>query len=419
MSENITTADAQYALDIVKAICTQVGPGIPASPQERQRAEMIKKALEDHLGAGNVDIEEFTLAPGAFLDTYPGVILMALSIGLNISSGRFSGVSPWITTVAALVFSIIPPLSFVLEFILCREAIDLFYPKKQSINVIGKLHNPKTRDVKRLLILSGHHDSAPENTWFRYIGYGFYLLSTTFFIGMLLLVVMSLIQLVGLIIDNEAVVRAGTLKWMMLVYPLVPALIFALFLTRGKKGGGIVPGAADNLSACATVVAMCRFLVHNPSFIPEDTEIRFITFGSEEAGLRGSKRYVERHLDELKRLETHVLNYEIVAYPQISIIVSDVNGTAKISSEIVNRVVAAAQRASVPYKLGPFGTGAGVDAVPFNRKGLKGATLRAFKEPQQIIAFYHQYRDTPEVLTLPPFLNVLKLTLEWIRNGEE
>ena len=83
-----------------------------------------------------------------------------------------------------------------------------------------------------------------------------------------------------------------------------------------------MPGAADNLSASAVAVALCRFLVDNPSQIPEDTEIRFISFGSEEAGLRGSRRYVARHLDELKRLDARVLNYEIVAYPVISILTS-------------------------------------------------------------------------------------------------
>jgi hypothetical protein len=34
-----------------------------------------------------------------------------------------------------------------------------------------------------------------------------------------------------------------------------------------------------------------------------------------------------------------------------------------------------------------------------------------------MVAFYHQERDNPEILTLEPLLNVLKLTREWIRNG--
>ena len=50
-----------------------------------------------------------------------------------------------------------------------------------------------------------------------------------------------------------------------------------MFFTRGWKNGGNVPGAVDNLSASALSVALCRFLVRNLSYIPADTEIRFIS----------------------------------------------------------------------------------------------------------------------------------------------
>jgi hypothetical protein len=419
MPESISSQDAQYALDLVKAICEQVGPGIPASPQERERAEMIRKELETHLGAENVVVEEFTLAPDALLNTYPGVISMVVAVLLNISIGHINGISSLITAIAAFIFSVFMPLSFVLEFLLSYEVFDPLYPKKQSINVIGTLRKPGITNAKHLLILSGHHDSAPENTWIRYTGYGFYFLSGTFFIGMVTLVVVCLIQLVGVILGNEAVVRAGTLGWALLVFPILPAMIYAAFLTRGKKNGGIVPGAADNLSASATVVAMCRFLVQNPSYLPQDTEIRFISFGSEEAGLRGSRRYVQRHLNELKQLEARILNYEIVAYPEISIPDSDINGTVKYSPEMVKSVVSAAERAGVPYKMASGGLGAGYDAAPFCRAGLKAMTILLFKVPQQLLAFYHQDRDTPEVLSLEPFVNALKLTLEWVQSGSE
>ena len=46
MPEIVNDNDAQYAFDIVKTICTEVGPGLPGTPQERARAEIIKKELE-------------------------------------------------------------------------------------------------------------------------------------------------------------------------------------------------------------------------------------------------------------------------------------------------------------------------------------------------------------------------------------
>jgi Peptidase family M28 len=273
--------------------------------------------------------------------------------------------------------------------------------------------------VKRLLILSGHHDSAPENTWFRFLGYGFFFLSATYFIGLVTILVMSIIQLTGVIAGNVGLVRAGTLGWVLLAYPIVPSIIFLLFNTRRRKDGGIVPGAVDNLSGSALAVAMCRFLVKNPSYVPAGTEIRFISFGSEEAGLRGSRRYVERHLDELKRLDARLLNFEMVAHPRIAILTTDVNGTTKHSPEAVQSAAAAAQRAGVPYKVRPAYIGVITDAAPFSWAGLKATTLLPFKVPQQQMAFYHQKWDRPEVLTIEPLLNVLKLALEWMRAGGE
>jgi hypothetical protein len=209
----------------------------------------------------NVSEEEFELAPAAFLSTNPGVVCMVLAVVLNIYTGLGSGVSPWVTSIAALVFSIIAPLMFILEFLLSLEVFDPLFPKKQSINVIGSLRKPGTSEVKRLLILSGHHDSAPENTWLRYSGILFYILSAIYIIELVLMLVMNLIQLAGLILGNQSVLRLGTVGRVLLIFPILPAIIYVTFLTRGWKNGGIVPGAADNLSACATTVAACRFLV--------------------------------------------------------------------------------------------------------------------------------------------------------------
>ena len=59
MPEMITTNDAQYAFDIVQTICQEVGPGLPGSFQERERATILQKELESHLGA-----EHDVLYPG-------------------------------------------------------------------------------------------------------------------------------------------------------------------------------------------------------------------------------------------------------------------------------------------------------------------------------------------------------------------
>jgi hypothetical protein len=445
MPETITADDARYAYEIVKTICTEVGPGLPGSSQEGERAAIFKRELESHLGAGNAVAEEFTVAPWAGLVALRlSALFMLVAALLNISIGHFRGVPPWLIAMAALAFSILSPLPFILQDVLGFELLDPLLKKKPSVNVIGTLRKPGTGNVKRLLILSGHHDSAAEITWLRLLGdvkrffvrsgrhdgasgkgwlcfldYGFYLLTGTLVIGFIVMLAMSIVQLTGVISGNASTVRLGTLGWVLLAYPLVPSILFALFFAMERNDGGTVPGAVDNLSGSALAVAMCRFLAKNPAYIPPDMEIRFVSFGSEEAGLRGSRRYVARHLDELKRLDARLLNFEMVAHPEIGIYTSDVNGTVKNSPEMLESAVAAAKRAGVPHKIRSASMGTATDAGPFSRAGLKATTLIPFKVPQQQIAFYHQKWDGPEALTIEPLLNVLKLTFEWVRNGGE
>jgi hypothetical protein len=419
MQTMITNQDAEYALDIVKDICKQVGPGLPATSQERQRAAILQKELERHLGSGHVAVEKFTLAPRAFVGSIPvSAVLMLLAALLNIMAGHSAGATSLVTAIASVFFSILSVLVVVFEFILGFEFIDPVFKKKGSINVVGTL-GPGAGNAKRLLLLSGHHDSAPENTWFGLLGYGFLIASPTWMIGLIVMLAMSVILMTGLIVGSPTIVRFGTLGWVLMIYPILPSVIYGVFFNRGWKGGGTVPGAADNLSACAAVVAICRFLVNNPSQIPADTEIRFVSFGSEEAGYRGSRRYLRRHMDELKRLDARLLNFETIADPEITVLTSDLNNTVKNSPEMVQSVIAAAERAQVTYKVKAAGPGVANDSGPFSKAGIKATTLLGFRMPEQMLAFYHQKSDTPEVLTMEPLLNVLKLALEWVRCGGE
>ncbi|MEA4906114.1 MAG: M28 family peptidase [Anaerolineaceae bacterium] len=414
MPADISRDDAQYALELVEKICAQVGPGRPGSRQERERAAMVQEELAAHLGPENVTLEEFTFAPDAFLASLPlSAGCMLLAALLNVAAGRLAGGAPWVAA-TALAFSILSLGVVVVEFILGREFIDSLFPHQRSVNVIGRLRRPGTQVVKRLLIVSGHHDSALENTWFRFLGYGAIFLSATWWVGLLVLPAVCLVQLAGLVAGEAGLVRAGTLGWILLAYPVAPASLYAAFFNRGRTGGGNVPGAADNLSACALAVTMSRYLAHNPACIPADTEIRFITFGAEEAGLRGSRRYVARHLDELKSLDARLLNFETVAHPEITILSSDMNGRVKNSPQMVNELAAAARSAGVPYRVKPASPGVANDSAFFSQAGLQAVTLLPFQMPQQLVAFYHQKWDTPAVLTLEPLWNVLKLTLAWI-----
>jgi hypothetical protein len=420
MPETPTRDDANYAISLVKTICDEVGPGLAGSPQERARGALIAKELRAHLGAANVDVEEFTLAPGAFMGTLPiAAVLMIVATVLNVAAGAIGGAFLSVFSLLATAAALASVIVVGLEFVLYREVIDPLLSKKQSTNVVGTLRRPDTQSVKRVLVLSGHHDSALEIAWIGFLGYAFFAAAVSAILGLVVVFAMSVTQLAGAVLGSAELVHMGTLGWGLLSYPIGPSILFAFFFTRRARDGGTVPGAADNLSACALAVAMCRFLVRNPSYIPPDTEIRFISFGSEEAGLRGSRRYVARHLKELKRLDARLLNSEIIVHPEITILSSDIFGSTRNSRRMIDSVVAAAKRAGVPCKVRAAFFGVGTDAGSFSQAGLKATTLLPFKLPRQLLAFYHQHEDGPENLTPEPFWNVMKLALEWIRHSGE
>ena len=112
-----------------------------------------------------------------------------------------------------------------------------------------------------------------------------------------------------------------------------------------------------------------------------------------------------------------MLNIETVASTEVVILNSDVNGTVKNSPEMVRSVVKAAERAGVPFLVKPASLGTANDSGPFSKAGLKATTLLCFKIPEQMVAFYHQKWDNPDILTNDSLLNVLKLTFEWVRHA--
>ena len=132
--------------------------------------------------------------------------------------------------------------------------------------------------------------------------------------------------------------------------------------------------------------------------------------------MRGGRRYVERHHDELKKTDAMFFNIETVVDNVVNIMKSDCNGLCKHSPEMVQSLAEAAEQAGVRYRVRslPFGA-AGSDAYPFSEAGVKAACVLPIRHPQQIIRFYHQPSDNYDVLTLEPFETTLKLAVEWTR----
>ncbi len=84
-----------------------------------------------------------------------------------------------------------------------------------------------------------------------------------------------------------------------------------------------VPGAFDNLSGVSVILGFAKFLSENKNnadIFPKHTRVHLISFAGEESDLRGAKRYVEKHYDELKENGTMTVNMDSIGSRNVLII---------------------------------------------------------------------------------------------------
>ncbi len=372
---------------------------------------IVKSELETM--TDTVNVEEFTCAPASFFGWFRvGVVLAVVSaIFYNLS---FTPINPVLFAGLAFGIGVFIFLMMIFEFFLYDEFIDVLFRKKRSQNVIGRLkcHG----DPKRILIFSGHHDSAPEFTWLRHLKFGYYIAEGFLIYGVIGLLANSVINLASILMSFPTPEWVTIHFYILMFVVLPPSFIFGIFWAGSTKNGGKVPGAVDNLSAVSCALAVGRILKNHRDLIPPDTEVRLISFGSEEAGTRGSANYVRAHLAELKEKDVRCLNIETISEPRITIFKSDLNAALRTSPELVKQVMTAADNAHVPYRVKPFPFGGGgTDAIPFTRKGLKCVSIYSLKAPAQMIAFYHQRTDNYDKLNKEALQNVMKIALELVR----
>jgi len=208
---------------------------------------------------------------------------------------------------------------------------------------------------------------------------------------------------------------AAVLRWYTWTVLPVSVLIGFTFTER-DKGGGSVPGAIDNLSAVSIVLAIGRVLARHPEWIPAETEIRLISFGSEEAGARGSRAYVRAHEAELRAADAVLVNFESIYDPEIEIFTGDRNGTIRNAPDVVEALTRAAVAERVPFRVKPFPfAGGGTDAMPFREKGIRAGSLFGMRVPSQMVRFYHQPSDNYDKVNPAALDNAARIALEFLR----
>jgi hypothetical protein len=341
-----------YIVDIVNAC----GPRISGSESDARGIELIKGYMGKF--CDTVDVEEFDVAPR---------VLQKLTETIT-----YGVVATFITFFISPVISLIVGIGSGVIFIGSRwydaEFIEKYLEQKKSSNVIGII-KPKG-EVKKRLIVSGHHDSAFNMT----------LLHRQFVWLTPVLEFFTTVSLVGMIVLSGYAMVKGRL-----IYPIIPTafwswtvligffgVITSQIMRKGLVTDIPVEGANDNLSGVATAIGMADYLSKNK---PLNTEVMCISFGAEEPNTKGSQSFVKRHRKDLEAVPTYVLNFDMVGeVGTLRVVKKELEVKSTHSKAFVDFVCTAAEAGNVNVKPAtlPFGN---TDATPFSRKGFEATSI--------------------------------------------
>jgi len=366
--------------EVVEALAPIDRPA--GSEGERQAAAWIA----DRLSAAGAParVEE-----ASFRGDFAGVI--AALAGAGVAAGAAASTGPG-RSVGALAGALVAGL--IADDISngARPFRKMVRPERTTWNVVAEAGDP---DAKRTLVVLAHHDAAQTGFIFDP-------------------------SLQEALIDRfpGVVERLDTslpLWWPVLAGPLL-ATVGGLMGRRGLARAGAVmsaasaaamadiqrsptvPGANDNLTAVAVLVALAEALRDNPV---EGVRVQLVSAGAEEVLQGGIYGYCERHLAAMDRERTWLLNVETVGGPSLALVEGE---GCVVMEDYFDRpwrdlVCRVADREGVPLRRG-MRARTSTDSVVPSRMGVPTATVIAI-DRYKALSNYHRMTDVPENIRWP------------------
>jgi Peptidase family M28 len=173
----------------------------------------------------------------------------------------------------------------------------------------------------------------------------------------------------------------------------------------------VVPGANDNLSAVAVLVALAHELAEEP---PEGVRVILLSTGSEEGFMEGMQAFGRRHFRELPRETTEFVCLECVGSPQLCVVEAEGMLRMRYYPETSREALArAGDEAGVDLMRG-LRTVAATDALIPLRAGYPACTLGGIDETK-FPAEYHWPSDTPDNLHWPSIEAAVAICAHYVR----
>ncbi len=347
----------------------------PCSPGEREAAEWLAERLRE-AGADDVLLED---APS--WGTFPPTVTSLAAVGaasalLTLRGHRFMGAAGSLKAGLGLFDEVLNGPRFFRR--LMRE-------EKTTVNVFAKAGSA---DAAHTLVVLAHHDAAQTGILFDQTA------------------VRTFHERFPTVIPN---IKTQPPQWWGAFAGPILGLAGALTGRRGLSKAALavnlgtvalvgdmwrsetVPGANDNLTACAVLVALAEMLRESP----RDIRVWLVSAGAEETLQDGIRGFMDRHASDLDRDTTSFLCIDTVGSPRLMMLEGE--GPAWMEDydpELRETLVRAAQENGLSLERG-FRARASTDAIIPQRHGYRMANLSSVNDYHNL-SNYHLPTDTAE-----------------------
>ena len=388
-----------YMYDLIDKVMKTIGPRESCSEEEKRLGRMFADEVADC--CDRVESETFTCSPTAFVGFFPFLVIMYIAAVV-----LFFFVPPISCLIAVVAFVVI-----IAEVVRYKELIDPIWPKRDGENVLGFIEPRK--DATRRVYVSGHLDSAYEfKIWYWFKGASAAVMGAGAFVLVLLFgfsLAASIAKPVGL--------PSSTVYWAFgfILVGLTPLIgLFWFFHTDD-----VVPGAMDDMAAVAVLAGLGRYFKEarvTEGFYPETTEVVLLALSSEEAGLRGAKRFAASHKGDALPACGIFLD-GIYDEDFFTVFEKELWPGAVMDPEMVTIAKDAAKEMGVKLEVGNLPLGA-TDASAFALAGIPAASL-CLSETKRLVPHYHTRLDTIDNIKPRSLAVALQATIEMLRIIDE
>ena len=191
-------------------------------------------------------------------------------------------------------------------------------------------------------------------------------------------------------------------------------LFFSLGATAAMTNIGasrVVPGANDNLSSVAVLVALAHELAGSA---PDGIRVILLSTGSEEGFMEGMQAFGRRHFDRLDRASTEFVCLECVGSPHLCVVEAEGMLRMRPYTESSREALARAGAAAGVELTRGLRTVAATDGLIALRAGYPTCTLGGIDETK-FPANYHWESDTPDNLDWDSVEGALRTCQEYLR----